>query len=349
MKIDTQLFFLILILSLVGLYFFYGVSLPYSTKIFNNPLYYFKKFLIFNFFLPLLMFFIGYFMNWLFLMRIAKIIFIVNIIFLILPFFDFFKLPNQSTARWFYLKGISFQPSEFMKLSLLLFLTSTLPLIKKNLSYFYISLIIIFLTSLIIFIQPALSTLLIILTSTMGALITINFKLKNFFIFSIILLFFILAGFLWNYRLERVTGIFISNDKGLSFQLNQSRLAIGSGGLLGKGLGNSDLKLIGLPLMISDNIFSVYAEETGFIGSIILIILFVYLIFRIIYLGYYNNNELKKFFSYGVACWLSIQVFVHLMANLTISTGVPLPFFSYGPSSQIAIMTALGIISGFKK
>lgn len=348
MKIDYPLVFLVIILSIIGLYFFYSVSLSYSVKFSNDSLYYFKKFLIFNLTLPFLFFFLGYYLNWTILKRISKLLFFLNLFFLILPFIDYFKLPNQSNARWFYFLGFSFQPSEFMKISILLFLSSILPLIKKNQEYFYIALTLIILVSIIIYFQPALSTLLIFLASIIGAMIVTNIKFQNIIIFFILIGLLIIFAFNWGYRSERILGILSGDVKGVGFQLNQSRLAIGSGGLFGKGLGNSELKLIGLPLMITDNIFAVYGEETGFIGSLILIMIFIFLIFRILYLSYNTKDETKKFFSAGVACWLSAQIFIHIMSNLVISTGVPLPFFSYGPSSQIAIMTALGIISKFK-
>ncbi|MCS7183962.1 MAG: FtsW/RodA/SpoVE family cell cycle protein [Patescibacteria group bacterium] len=340
MRIDYPLFILIIFLSLWGLYFFYGVSFQYH---------YFYKFLIFNFFLPFLMFFVGYFLDWRFLLRISKILFFISLFFLILPFFDFFKLDGQETARWFYFYGFSFQPSELIKLSTLLFFASILPLIKKNIEYFYISLVLIIVISLIIYFQPALSNLLIFLSIFIGGLMAINIKWENIFIIFILISIFILFAFFWSYRSERIISILKGDEVGLGFQLSQSRLAIGSGGLLGKGLGNSELKLIGLPLMITDNIFSIYAEETGFIGSILLIIFFVILILRVVYLGILSYDDSKKFFAFGLSCWLSIQIYIHLMANLAISTGIPLPFFSYGPSSQVAIMTALGIVSKFRK
>ncbi len=348
MKIDYPLLLIILFLSFSSLYFFYGVSLPYSTKVMNDPLYYFKKFLIFNFLLPFLLFWLGYFLDWVIFKRIAKILFLINLIFLILPFLDFFKLPNQPTARWFYFQGFSFQPSEFMKISMLLFLASLLPLIKRKIEYFYISIGLVFLVSLIIYFQPALSNLLIFLAGIIGALMGSNINLRNIFILFFLVFLLIAFAFLWSYRSERILGIFKKDERGIGFQLNQSRLAIGSGGILGKGLGNSELKSIGLPLMLTDNIFAVYAEETGFIGSLVLIIIFNFLIFRILYLAQLVKDESKRFFAIGVACWLSAQVFVHLMSNLLISTGIPLPFFSYGPSSQIAIMISLGIISKFR-
>lgn len=341
MKIDYYLLILVFILSFAGLYFFYNVSLLFPSS-------YLKKFFFFNFLLSLFSFLIGYFLDWVLLRRIAKIIFLINLIFLILPFFDFFKLPNQSTARWFYFQGLSFQPSEFIKMSMLLFLSSLLPLIKKTTEYFYISLGIILFVSLIIYFQPALSNLLIFLSGVIGAMIIANIRFNNILIFFLLIILLVNFAFLWGYRSERIFGILKGDEKGVGFQIRQSRLAIGSGGILGKGLGNSELKLIGMPLMLTDNIFAIYAEETGFIGSMILILIFIILVFRILYLGYLTNDETKKFFAVGVACWLSAQVFIHLMSNLVISTGVPLPFFSYGPSSQLAIMLSLGIISKFK-
>jgi cell division protein FtsW (lipid II flippase) len=100
--------------------------------------------------------------------------------------------------------------------------------------------------------------------------------------------------------------------------------------------------------MISDNIFSIYAEEFGFIGSIFLIFVFLILIFRIFNIGINNKNDSQKFFIFAIGCWLSSQVFIHIISNLLITTGVPLPFFSYGPSSQLALMVSLGIINSLK-
>jgi cell division protein FtsW (lipid II flippase) len=153
---------------------------------------------------------------------------------------------------------------------------------------------------------------------------------------------------MWSYRLERIKNIFNFDEKNIGYQLKQSRLAIGSGGILGKGLGKSEVKLIHLPLMISDNIFSIYAEEFGFIGSIFLIFVFLILIFRIFNIGINNKNDSQKFFIFAIGCWLSSQVFIHIISNLLITTGVPLPFFSYGPSSQLALMVSLGIINSLK-
>jgi len=350
MKFDLTLTSIVFLLLLFGLIFFYNLSITYSLKISSDKYLYFKKFFLNNFLIPILFFFIANFLGWKFFQRWAKLIFIISFIFLILPFFDYFKLADQTTARWFYLKflNLSFQPSEFIKFSLILFLSSVLPLIKKNKEYFFIALAVIVIVIGIIYLQPALSTLLIIISSIIGGFIGSNFSLRSFFIFFLILVILLSFGLMWSYRLERIVNIFNFDEKSVGYQLKQSRLAIGSGGLLGKGLGKSEVKLIHLPLMINDNIFSIYAEEFGFIGSIALIFIFLILIFRIFSLGINSKNDSQKFFIFAVGCWLSSQVFIHLIANLLITTGVPLPFFSYGPSSQLAIMISLGIINSLK-
>jgi cell division protein FtsW (lipid II flippase) len=350
MKFDFVLVLIIFLLSIFGLVFFYNLSITYSLKVSTDKYLYFKKFFLNNFLVPILFFFIANFLGWRFFQRWAKIIFIISFLFLVLPFFDYFKLPEQNTARWFYLKffNFSFQPSEFIKFSLILFLSSVFPLIKKNKEYFLISLFIIAIVIGLVYLQPALSTTLIIISSLIGGFMGSNFSLRSFFILFLIVIIILSFSFMWSYRLERIKNIFNFDEKNIGYQLKQSRLAIGSGGILGKGLGKSEVKLIHLPLMISDNIFSIYAEEFGFIGSIFLILVFLILIFRIFNIGINNKNDSQKFFIFAIGCWLSSQVFIHIISNLLITTGVPLPFFSYGPSSQLALMVSLGIINSLK-
>jgi len=157
----------------------------------------------------------------------------------------------------------------------------------------------------------------------------------------------------WKYRQERIISFFTQGKlhQERIFQLKQTTLAISSGGLLGKGLGKSQMKIIMIPQMLTDSIFSIYAEETGFIGSLFLVFLFFFLFLKILQLGFSNPNIEKTAFSLGVFTWLTLQTFLHLISNLGlfVPTGVVLPFFSLGASSQIAISFSLGLISSFKK
>ncbi|MGC8981743.1 MAG: FtsW/RodA/SpoVE family cell cycle protein [Minisyncoccia bacterium] len=344
MVLNQRLFIPIISLSILGIYFFYGASLIYSEKQFGDPYYYFKKFLIGNFLLGFLFFFLFSFIDWKTLRKLILFIFILNIIFTLLAFIPKFRLPGQPTARWFHFKGLSFQPSEFLKLTTLLFVSFIIPFLKRRKKKDYIfllSLAIIFVLFLI-YNQPALANLLILSVGLLGGFLSSNLK-EPIIILSGLMIVFILFSFLWGYRVERVKSFL---KKG-GFQALQTRLAIGSGGILGKGIGKSELKLIGIPLLITDSIFAVYGEETGFLGSIILISLFLYLILTIFSIGREETSDDKRFFIYSVGCWISAQAFLHIASNLAFipPVGIALPFFSYGPSSQISIMSALGIIN----
>jgi len=348
MKIDKLLFLIIISLTIGGAFVFYEVSSVLFVKSQSKINFLFIKFLLGNIFLPFLFFFIFSLMKWKFLRKITPFLFLASFIFLILSFLWFFKLPGQSTARWFYFKGFSFQPVEFLKIFALLFLAFLIPLIKKDKFYFLLSAIIIGFILFLIYKQPALSNLIIFICGIVGGFLGVRFSYKNLIFIGLLILAIILIGFTQEYRIKRVLGILGGDEKGVAYQLRQTRLAISSGGLFGKGIGNSEFKLLGIPLMISDSIFAIYAEETGFIGSLGLIITFLFLVYWIFNKAKRVNNEEKKFFAYGFGTMLSSQVFIHIFSNIILTTGIPLPFFSYGPSNMISLMIGLGIINSLE-
>lgn len=348
MKLDPFLFSILTILTLLGLYTFYGIFIVLN---FQNPLQYsdlFLKFLLGNIFLPYLFFFIFTLLSWKTIRRITLSFFILSLIFAILAFIPIFRPPEQKTARWFYFKGFSFQPTEFLKISSLLLMAFMINLIKRNRDYFLISLLVLIFTGFLIYKQPALTNLIIFIATIVGGFLGTKFSWRNVFVIGFLILIVTLVGLTQEYRLKRILGILTGDEINVAYQLRQSRLAISSGGLFGKGLGNSEFKLIGVPLMITDSIFAIFAEETGFIGSLVLISLFLVLVFYIFYLGKKVNNEEKKFFAYGLGTMISVQVFIHIASNTILTTGVPLPFFSYGPSNMVALMIGLGIINRLK-
>ncbi len=346
-KLDLFLIFLILLLYLIGFYTAYGITLV-NQKNLNSGFNFFIRYIILNIFLPLCVFVILSFIKWQTLKKLTPFLFFLSLLFLILAFIPIFKLPGQNTARWFNLGPISFQPTEFIKFSTLLFLAFLVPLIKKDKDYLIFSILVIAVISILIFKQPALSNLLIFLVSIIGAFISIKFSYRNLILIGLLIITLIFLSFFQEYRIKRIIGIIKGDEKGIAFQLKQTKSAISSGGLLGKGLGNSDFKVIGIPLMMTDSIFAIYAEETGFVGSLFLISLFILLVLKIFYKANQAKDESKKFFAYGVGCWISAQAFIHIVSNILITTGVPLPFISYGPSSQLSIMASLGIINNLE-
>ncbi|GIW67428.1 MAG: putative lipid II flippase FtsW [Candidatus Parcubacteria bacterium] len=356
LKIDKFLLVLVFILSLLGLINFFSASYYFSLKNFNDPYFYFLRFLIRITLLGILLFFIGYFLAPK-IHRYKK--FIIFIFFLVyfsifLGFLPQFKLAGATASRWVNLGPFSFQPSEIIKPLAILFYIflfaglKNFSLIQKNLIFILSS----FFLILPIYLQPSLSNVLIIFSSIL--IVFLSFLKSNkeifitLFIFLILVLILALISTFWSYRKERLLS-FLTKGKLFEekyFQIEQSILGISSGGISGKGLGRSEMKIIGLPQMLTDSIFTIYAEETGFIGSLLLVILFFFLILRIILIGL-KGGDWKKPFCFSFAWWIFFQTFLHLSSNsgLIAPTGVILPFFSYGPSGQLAIYFSLGLIS----
>ncbi len=139
---------------------------------------------------------------------------------------------------------------------------------------------------------------------------------------------------------------------GIGFQSQQAVIAVGSGGLFGLGLGLSRQKFGFLPQSMSDTIFTVFAEETGFLGALILISLFLVFLWR----GFYISNKVRgdkfsKLLAQGITFWVVLQAFVNIGAMIGVLplVGIPLPFISYGGSHLIAELTALGLLLNISK
>ncbi len=358
-KIDLSLFFLVFLLSILGLINFFSASYYYSLLNFNNPYFYTQRFFLRIFLLGFLVFFIGYFLgqHFLRLKKIFLLLFFLAFVSLFLGFFPPFRL-QPAVARWVDLGFISFQPSELIKPLAILFFIFLLSYFKK-LPLWQKLIIFLFLLGLLlvpIFLQPALSNVLILGAS----LVTVFFFsltskkeiIISFLVLSLVFFLLIFLGSLWGYRLERLKAFLTKGEvyPEKYFQVEQAILGISSGGLWGKGLGKSEIKILGLPQMLTDSIFVIYAEEFGFVGSVFLLSIFLFLILKILLLGKQTEQIEKQSFAYAVSVWLFFQTFLHIASNvgLFVPTGVILPFFSYGASGQLAIYFSLGLISSFK-
>ena len=355
-KIDKFILILVITLSFLGLINFFSASYYFSLKNFNNPYFYFTKFLLRITILGAFLFLLGNILakNLTRYKKLLVFLFVVFYFSIFLAFLPMFRLSSAGAFRWVNLGFISFQPSEIIKpLAILIFIFLFSGLKKFNLSQkifiFTISSLILLLP---IYFQPSLSNVLIILFSILIVFVNYLGSNKEIIFSGLVFLFIasalILFGTFWSYRKERFLSFLSKGEiyQEKYFQVEQAISAVSSGGLFGKGLGKSEIKIIGLPQMLTDFIFAIYAEETGFFGSLILIFLFLLLIFRIILIGAKSNNW-RKPFAFAFAYWLFLQTFLHISSNigLFVPTGVILPFFSYGPSGQLAIYFSLGFIS----
>ena len=155
------------------------------------------------------------------------------------------------------------------------------------------------------------------------------------------------------YRILRIL-VFLNPEidpMGVGYQIKQALITIGSGKISGVGLGLSEQKFGFLPQSISDSIFAIFAEETGFLGSAILIILFLAFFWRGFKIASRQREKFPKFIAFGITFWITLQAFINIgaMIGLVPLTGIPLPFMSYGGSALISELIGLGILLNISK
>ncbi len=260
----------------------------------------------------------------------------------------------KGAQSWLGFGGIRFQPSEFAKVSIILvmskFLSRYPPLDIKT---FIAGLAVISLPVFLVLLQPDAGSALVYLVISFGMLLAAGTPLK--YLFTIIgtgvaALPVLIIFFLKEYQRNRLL-VFIDpmrDPLGAGYNVIQSRIAVGSGGFSGKGfMMGTQSKLKFLPEPHTDFIFSVFSEEFGFIGNVILITLFSVLLFRVILTGIKARDRRCKILTAGVASWLWFQMFesMGMSIGLTPVTGLPMPFLSYGGSSLLATFMALGLVA----
>ena len=260
----------------------------------------------------------------------------------------------KGAQSWLGVGGIRFQPAEFAKISIILMMSKFLSRYPPlDLKTFFAGLGVISLPVLLVLIHPDAGSALVYLVISFGMLLAAGTPLK--YLFSLagmglaagpLMYFFVLK----DYQRNRIL-VFIDpmrDPLGAGYNVIQSRIAVGSGGFTGKGfmLGTQS-KLKFLPEPHTDFIFSVFSEEFGFIGNILLVLLFLILFLRIILAGVRSKDRRSKILTAGVVSWLWFQTFesIGMSIGFTPVTGLPLPFLSYGGSSLLAIFIALGLVA----
>jgi rod shape determining protein RodA len=280
---------------------------------------------------------------------------IFTILVILLLFVKFYGVQSQGSKRWVNLFVINLQPSELMKIGIILFLSNYYHKISEgdvNKLRFLLYPVIAILTPFILVVsQPDLGTGILILLS--GVVVTwlagVRWKIFAYLSLMAIVMAPIAISFLKPYQKSRIlTFLNPNNDPlGAGYQIIQSKIAIGSGGLFGKGfLNGSQAYLNFLPEKHTDFIFTLYSEEFGFFGSIFMISLYFLITYRIIKIGNETRSIFGKLYCYGFANAFFIYVAVNMsmVLGLLPIVGAPLPILSYGGSSMMAIMFGLGIV-----
>jgi len=345
---------LILLLSILLLGFI-SLATMYSTdggQILFHTKSHFFKFLIFT----CLMLFISFF-NIKFWFSLSYIFYFIVILMLIWTIN--FGITASGSQRWINLYFINIQPSELMKIFIILCLAKYFHRKRlENINSFYsvmISSIIIFLPMSLVIIQPDLGTSILISISGIIVLWFAGFNHKYFFysfLISLLSLPFIIS-FLKPYQKLRVL-TFLNPDRdplGAGYQIIQSKIAVGSGGLFGKGfLQGTQSYLEFLPEKHTDFIFTLFSEEFGFLGSVLLLLLYAVIIYRVIRIGAISRSYFAKLFcySFGASLFTYIIINMSMVLGLLPIVGSPLPIMSYGGSSMLATMLGFGIVMSAK-
>lgn len=350
-EIDYVLFYTVILLVAIGAIMIYSASSYRAANELQDSMAYLKKQLVFVVIGGISMFF---FMTWDYhKLKNSKLVVFLIIVTITLLLLVFLFPPINGAQRWIQLGPLSLQPSEMAKYVVVVYLARSLDKKGDEIKSFWKG---VFPTLLVagIFAGLVLAEKNLSITSVIMfvafILITISGARKRHLLTlgGVGLLAGISLIFVSPYRLKRLLSFLDpwADPRGDGYQLIQSLLALGSGGFLGLGFGMSRQKAYYLPEPYNDFIFSVIAEETGFLGGIILISLFVVLIWRGVIIAIKCKDNFGTLLAMGITSVIAIQAIINL-AVVTGSmpvTGVPLPFISYGGSSLLFNMTAMGIL-----
>lgn len=365
-------FFLIVsaILVLSGMLFLATLSAPASMQFFGNTNYY-----IFHQLAALgigLVFFLAALKIPLrFLKKISLILLISNIVLMGLVFMPFLGPKIFGAKRWINLWGMTLQPSEFLKITAVLYLSAWLSekfsqygrsgwaakvqkgyhdIIKVLLPF----LLLLGVSMAILLFQKDMSTLGIVTASLLAVYFAAGTPLWHTVTAAAMLVSAAaLAIKLTPYRFERLLTFLNpgADPQATGYQINQSLLSLGSGGIFGKGLGMSVQKFNFLPAAMSDSVFAIIGEELGIIGATVLIILFLLFFWQGIAISRRATDKFAKLTAVGLSTWIVVQMFMNVASAVGLwpLSGIPLPFFSYGGSHLIAEMAAVGLLLNISK
>lgn len=357
MRIDYKLLISVIILSIFGCIMIYTSSNVWALYKFNDAFKYLKNQSIFLILGIFLMYFLSK-LDYNFYKKKANLIIGICFILLVLVLIPGIGVVRNGSRSWFGVFGFGIQPSEATKIGLVIFISKYL---SNNYSIMYnikkgvlpiLSIILIFF--ILIMLEPDFGTACVITLSLIAMIFISKVKLSFFIKIGLTgLLGVVVLIIIAPYRMARIVSFLNpwSDPLGSGFQIIQSLYAIGPGGLFGLGLGNSIQKHFYLPEPQTDFIFSIISEELGFIGILIVSMLFIFIFYRCIKISLNTKDLFGKYLCFGLSFTIIFQTILNLcvVIGLVPVTGVTLPFLSYGGSSLLVSLTSIGIILNISK
>jgi cell division protein FtsW len=352
-KPDTFLLGIILGLLVLGTFTLFNASSVRGEIIHNDQFYFLKRHAGYLG-LGLILALAGYLIHYSFWKKISFLIILFGFALMLLVFVPGIGQELKGAPRWIKIGSQTFQPVEIFKLCLVIYLASFFSgregkRINNWSETLLPFLMISFAIALICFGQKSLGSLALLLGIGGAMYFLGGLDLKYVILFMLIV---VGLGFLFvkfePFRAERLKAFQNpeADPLGAGYQINQMLITIGSGGFKGVGLGHSRQKFSFLPETMSDSIFAIWAEETGFLGSSFLLILIGLFFWRGINIARSSRELYPKLLGSGMVVWLSLQSLLNIAANANLIplSGIPLPFFSYGGSALLAVMAGCGIL-----
>jgi cell division protein FtsW len=356
---DKVLVWLFLGLTLFGIAVLTSASGPLGYQKFGDSLYFLKRQLL-NGILPgMVLFGLMSFINYRRWRRLAMPALIVTIVLLVLVFIPGMGINLGGSSRWVHLGPINFQPSEFVKVTFLLYMAAWLSArsggdarsIEKGLVPF-------------LSILGVVMFLLVVQPNTGSMMVIAGASLLMYFLAGAPYVWFVGLGAaglamvallikLTPYRAARfMTFLHPELDpQGIGYHINQAFLAIGTGGWFGLGYGHSRQKYLYLPEVAGDSIFAIMAEELGFVVMLLFIAALAVLVWKCFSIAQRAPDEFGAFLAAGIGSWIALQVFLNIssMIGLVPITGVTLPFMSYGSSAFVALSVGCGLVASISR
>lgn len=339
------------LLLTVGLIFVYSASFYSAGITYQDKFFFFKK-QIFGIAVGFVLYIFFSFFDYHKLEKIKYILLVISFILLGLVFVPGVGLTNYGATRWINLKFITFQPSEIAKFVFIIFSASILSKHSESVKSFkgiLFVLIVGVIYCCLIILEPNMSITICMALLMVAMLFLGGARIKHFLLMVVpAILIVVLLIAIEPYRLRRLVAFAdpFASSKGEGFQLVQSILGISLGGMFGVGIFKSRQKYLFLPFSESDFIFSIIAEEIGFVGSLAVIFIFVLLFLSIIKVSKSASDKFGCLVSAGIASLILIQVILNIsvVSGLVPPTGLPLPFISAGSTSIMIFMAMLGVV-----
>jgi len=357
-KPDAIILGTVMILLVFGLMMISSAGVYVSEIRFNDEFYYFKRQLFFGVIPGVAFLFLFSKINYKFWKKIALPFFILSLLLLIAVFIPKLGVRIQGASRWLDLGPVSFQPTEMVKLAFIIYFAKWAESRGKKMIDFNEGvvpfLLILTVIGFLIIMQPDFGTMSAIVGIAILMFFIAGARKKHLFaiiIFGLVL--FLILIKIEPYRMNRFLA-FINPEadpQGISYQINQAFLALGSGGPFGVGIGKSRQKFNYLPEPIGDSIFAIIGEELGLVGTSAILIIFLLFFLRGLKIAKNAPNSFARLLAFGVTAWIIVQAFMNIMAIIGLMplTGIPLPFVSYGSTSLVFSLAGVGILLNISK